>query len=163
MDYVLYRDYLSGLKEAFLVLNSSISEGMSCSLLEAMALGVPVLVRNNQGNLNLVKENENGLVFSTQEDFGLQYKRLLKENHLRNKLIKNGKETFKKNQPEQEALAYQKVIQKVLKETYLEESFHGRKLMLLQNNKVHGISKENMELFNVIEVFFYIILNIKTI
>lgn len=161
MDYILYRDYLSGLKEAFLVLNSSISEGMSSSILEAMALGVPVLVRNNKGNLSFVKEGENGLVFSCKEDFELQYRRLIEEKGLRERLIENGRITFSENGPEREGLAYQRVLGKVLKEKYMEECFFGRKLQLLRNNKVHGVSSENLELFNVkfINIGFFTLYN----
>ncbi|UYP47976.1 UDP-N-acetylglucosamine--peptide N-acetylglucosaminyltransferase GtfA subunit [Candidatus Lokiarchaeum ossiferum] len=39
------------------------SEGLSNSLLEAMALGIPVIVSNIAGNMQLIKNHRNGLVF----------------------------------------------------------------------------------------------------
>ena len=42
--------------EVDLVLNLSISEGMSSSLVEAMTLGVPLLARANPGNMVLLKD-----------------------------------------------------------------------------------------------------------
>jgi len=50
------------------VLNSSLSEGMPNAVMEAMALGVPVVVRCNAGNLSLVQHNVTGVVFTSPED-----------------------------------------------------------------------------------------------
>src|SRR6185295_581376 len=38
------------------------SEGMSNSLLEAMASGLPVIVSDNSGNRTLIKDGKNGLI-----------------------------------------------------------------------------------------------------
>jgi glycosyltransferase involved in cell wall biosynthesis len=69
--------------EIKLVLNSSINEGMSSSLLEAMKYKVPVLARNNQGsplylyvilgNQNLINHLENGYLFNSENDFMKYY------------------------------------------------------------------------------------------
>merc|ERR1711959_708815 len=47
------------------VLNTSISEGMCNSLLEAMLLGTPVIARNNLGNAALISDGVTGLLFDT--------------------------------------------------------------------------------------------------
>jgi len=50
------------------LINSSKSEGMSLSILEAMKLRCPVYVRNNYGNLSIVKDKCNGYVFETADE-----------------------------------------------------------------------------------------------
>ena len=50
------------------VLNSSRSEGMPNAVMEAMALGVPVVVRRNSGNTSLVQHGKTGVVFDSPEE-----------------------------------------------------------------------------------------------
>ena len=69
------------------VLNSSLSEGMSNALLEAMAMGVPVLARAIEGNRALVRHNRTGLLFSSEGDFLRQAERLLDDSRLRQRLV----------------------------------------------------------------------------
>jgi glycosyltransferase involved in cell wall biosynthesis len=47
------------------VANTSESEGMSGTILEAMAVGCPVIARSNAGNCNLVAHGVNGFIFSS--------------------------------------------------------------------------------------------------
>ena len=68
---------LLSMREADAVVNSSVSEGMSNALLEAMAVGTPLLVRRNAGNESLVKGGETGLLFDSAEEFVHQARRLL--------------------------------------------------------------------------------------
>ena len=53
---------------SFCVANTSHSEGMSGTILEAMAVGCPVLARCNAGNSSLVKHRVNGFVFSSASE-----------------------------------------------------------------------------------------------
>ncbi|CAH8437825.1 unnamed protein product [Heterobilharzia americana] len=55
------------------LINCSKSEGQSLSIMEAMFLGVPVVVRANPGNCDLVKDHENGLVFKTSKNYLKSY------------------------------------------------------------------------------------------
>ena len=55
--------------EAEAVLNVSRSEGASNAILEAMALGRPVLARDIPGNASLVVDGETGILFGDQEGF----------------------------------------------------------------------------------------------
>ncbi|XP_028336262.1 glycosyltransferase 1 domain-containing protein 1 isoform X3 [Physeter macrocephalus] len=54
-------------KNCFAVVNSSVSEGMSAAILEAMDLEVPVLARNIPGNAAVVKHGVTGLLFSSPQ------------------------------------------------------------------------------------------------
>ena len=48
-----------------MLLNTSLTEGQSGAILEAMALGVPVVARANEGNASLVTHGASGLLFHT--------------------------------------------------------------------------------------------------
>lgn len=51
------------------LLNTSISEGMSSSILEAMLNKCPVYARNIDGNCSLIENNYNGFLFNLPKDF----------------------------------------------------------------------------------------------
>jgi hypothetical protein len=69
---------LSWLRQCTALVNSSVSEGMSNALLEAMALGVPVVARRNEGNEAVVGESgDRGLLFDTPEEAVAHFKGLL--------------------------------------------------------------------------------------
>lgn len=70
------------------VVNSSISEGMSNTMLEAMAAGVPVLARANEGNRAVVAHGRTGLLFAGERDFLRQAVRLLADARLRRRLAR---------------------------------------------------------------------------
>ncbi|XP_036600694.1 glycosyltransferase 1 domain-containing protein 1 [Trichosurus vulpecula] len=79
-------------KNCFAVVNSSISEGMSAAVLEAMDLEVPVLVRNIPGNAAIVKHEETGLLFSHPQEFVQLATRLVNDPALEKKIVTKGKE-----------------------------------------------------------------------
>ncbi|XP_036352325.2 glycosyltransferase 1 domain-containing protein 1 isoform X2 [Ochotona princeps] len=79
-------------KKCRAVVNSSVSEGMSAAILEAMDLEVPVLARNIPGNAALVKHGVTGLLFSDPEEFVQLAQRLLSDPALEKELVANGKE-----------------------------------------------------------------------
>jgi glycosyltransferase involved in cell wall biosynthesis len=56
---------LHWMASCFCVANTSHSEGMSGTILEAMAVGCPVLARRNAGNCGLVNHRVNGFLFSS--------------------------------------------------------------------------------------------------
>ena len=62
---------LAAISEADIVLNSSRTEGQCGAILEAMALGTPVLARRNEGNCHLLGDGEDrgGLFTTAQECF----------------------------------------------------------------------------------------------
>ncbi|XP_076586752.1 glycosyltransferase 1 domain-containing protein 1 isoform X2 [Chaetodon auriga] len=57
----------AAMKRCFAVVNSSVSEGMSAAILEAMDLGVPVLARNIPGNAAVVQHEFTGLLYSSPQ------------------------------------------------------------------------------------------------
>jgi glycosyltransferase involved in cell wall biosynthesis len=73
----------------------SISEGLSQALLEAMAIGIPVVATAASGNLDLIQDGENGLLYENEnaEQLANQMIRLMHDPQLRLKLIEAGKKT----------------------------------------------------------------------
>ncbi|XP_062310469.1 glycosyltransferase 1 domain-containing protein 1 isoform X1 [Osmerus eperlanus] len=81
----------AAMRRSVAVVNTSISEGMSAAILEAMDLGVPVIARNIPGNAAVVQHEVTGLLFSSPQEFVLQSKRLLGDGNLREGVRRNGK------------------------------------------------------------------------
>nr|XP_020446321.1 glycosyltransferase 1 domain-containing protein 1 isoform X2 [Monopterus albus] len=81
----------AAMKRCFAVVNSSVSEGMSGAILEAMDLGVPVLARNIPGNAAVVQHEFTGLLYSSPQEFVHQSQRLLSDHELRERVVRNGK------------------------------------------------------------------------
>ncbi|XP_067376128.1 glycosyltransferase 1 domain-containing protein 1 isoform X2 [Channa argus] len=81
----------AAMKRCFAVVNSSISEGMSAAILEAMDLEVPVLARNIPGNAAVVQHEFTGLLYSSPQEFVHQSQRLLSDPELRKGVVRNGK------------------------------------------------------------------------
>lgn len=62
-------DIHSCIKQVSGLVNTSINEGMSNSILEAMKLRCPVYARNNEGNRSLISHKITGFLFDTKYDF----------------------------------------------------------------------------------------------
>ncbi|XP_062855630.1 glycosyltransferase 1 domain-containing protein 1 [Trichomycterus rosablanca] len=100
------------MKKSFALVNSSISEGMSAAILEAMNLGVPVLARDIPGNAAIIQHEHNGLLFSSPEEFVLLSKRLLSDQELQENLRVSGKcYVMEKHNAAQERSMYHKLIE----------------------------------------------------
>jgi glycosyltransferase involved in cell wall biosynthesis len=98
-------------------LNTSISEGMSGAILEAMAESLPVIATRNSGNAALVDNNENGflVLLNDQEDLIEKLLRLISDKELRDNMGAKGKEIIEKNHSaELEIDRLLKVYEKVL-------------------------------------------------
>jgi glycosyltransferase involved in cell wall biosynthesis len=61
-------DYL-GAADLFVL--PSMTEGMSVALLEAMAVGLPVVASRVSGTIDVIQDNKNGLLFDSGDDQGL--------------------------------------------------------------------------------------------
>ena len=68
------------------ILNNSVSEGLPNALLEATALGLPILARNIPGNAAVVESGGNGLLYDDAAGFLESAVRLLNDPDLRRSL-----------------------------------------------------------------------------
>ncbi|XP_005987249.1 glycosyltransferase 1 domain-containing protein 1 isoform X1 [Latimeria chalumnae] len=108
-------DLHAAMKNCFAVVNSSISEGMSAAILEAMDLEVAVLARDVPGNAAVVKHGDTGLLFSDPKEFVELSKRLIREPALKKEIVSKAKEYVKKHHSwEHERDTYQNLIQSLL-------------------------------------------------
>ena len=150
IDYILYEDFMSVLKETDLVLNTSFAEGMSGSIIEAQLSSVPVLVRNNDGNMVLVKDQVNGLLFGNFEEFYTKYELLWSNTGLVENLRKNGLESVKKFDFEREKQEYVDMVAEAQRECYKDVEISQEKWrIMIKAGVVHQVFNENNELFNV--------------
>ncbi|XP_073322981.1 glycosyltransferase 1 domain-containing protein 1 isoform X3 [Pagrus major] len=105
----------AAMKRCFAVLNSSISEGMSAAILEAMDLGVPVLARDIPGNAAIVQHELTGLLYSSPQEFVHQSQRLLSDHELRERVVRNGKLYVEEHHGlKQERETYQRLVDTLL-------------------------------------------------
>ncbi|XP_059532620.1 glycosyltransferase 1 domain-containing protein 1 [Myotis daubentonii] len=79
-------------KNCLALVNSSLSEGMSAAILEAMDLEVPVLARNIPGNAAVVQHGVTGLLFSDPQEFVQLARRLVRDPELGAELVAQGRE-----------------------------------------------------------------------
>ena len=86
--------------EADIVLNTSISEGLSNAVLEAMYFGRPILASDCEGNMAAFAEGEEGLFYKggNEEDFTKKARRLLNEPELKLELGRKGREKILRDQ-----------------------------------------------------------------
>jgi glycosyltransferase involved in cell wall biosynthesis len=100
-----------------ILLNTSISEGMSGAILEAMAESLPIIATCNSGNAALVDNNENGFLvkLDDQEDLIEKLMRLISDKELQNNMGAKGRDKVEKYYtPEQEIVRLLKVYENVL-------------------------------------------------
>ncbi|XP_076859324.1 glycosyltransferase 1 domain-containing protein 1-like [Brachyhypopomus gauderio] len=108
-------DLHSAMEKACAVVNSSLSEGMSAAILEAMDLGLPVLARDIPGNAAIVRHGVTGLLFSSPEDFVRLARRLLGDLELRARLGRTGKRYVRQHHSTtQERSTYQRLVDTLL-------------------------------------------------
>ncbi|XP_071338441.1 glycosyltransferase 1 domain-containing protein 1 isoform X2 [Trachinotus anak] len=101
----------AAMKRCFAVVNSSVSEGMSAAILEAMDLGVPVLARDIPGNAAVVQHEFTGLLYSSPQEFVHQSQRLLSDRELRERVVSNGKRYVEEHHSlKQERETYQQLV-----------------------------------------------------
>ena len=100
---------------ADIVLNTSEHEGgMANSLLEAMALGRPVLAADVTGNRSLVQNGVNGLLFKDASEMAEKAAMLLTDENLRQKLVTAAREWVRQNcDPAEEAKRYLSIYERV--------------------------------------------------
>jgi len=98
------------------VLNTSTSEGMCNSVLEAMLLGTPVVARANAGNRALLKDGITGLLADSPAHLAAQVERLLGSAALGEALVAAAQdEVAREHSAESEAHAYVEMLEGVLR------------------------------------------------
>lgn len=114
VDPKKFHAYMTG-NVFFALVNSSTSEGMSSAVLEAMAVGIPVLVRNIPGNTSVVKHRENGFVFGNTDEFCRWAEFMIQTKSVRWDIIKNAKSTIKEyHNPKDEMEFYVSLLENKL-------------------------------------------------
>lgn len=92
---VLHKDMAKYLKISDIFVRASRSEGLGNSFIEAMAAGLPIIGTNVGGIPDFLRDRETGLFAKVEDEKDLAEKitLLLRDNDLRQKLIRQGKET----------------------------------------------------------------------
>ncbi|KAM6423542.1 glycosyltransferase 1 domain-containing protein 1 isoform 1-T2 [Liasis olivaceus] len=98
-------------KKCFAVINTSISEGMSAAILEAMDLNVPVLARNIPGNAAVIVHQTTGLLYSTPQEFVQLAKTLIKDPFFHREIVRKAHDyVLKHHSWEKERKVYQNLV-----------------------------------------------------
>ncbi|KAM6166409.1 glycosyltransferase 1 domain-containing protein 1 [Erethizon dorsatum] len=107
-------DLHAALKSCSALVNSSVSEGMSAAILEAMDLEVPVLARNIPGNAAVVTHGVTGLLFADPQEFVRLARRLVSDPVLEKELVANGRDYVSRRHSWQvERNTYQRLVGKL--------------------------------------------------
>ncbi len=97
IDFLGFRkDVGKLLKLADVSVSSSKREGLPLNVLEAMAMGKPLVVTNSRGNKNLVENGENGKVVNNLDEFRESVIKLYESEEKRIKYGENGREKVKR-------------------------------------------------------------------
>jgi len=106
IDGLNQKSTFSAIKQANGLINSSLSEGMSSTILEAMKLKCPIYARVNNSNEYIIKHGYNGFLFVNYHDFN----KIIRQNY-NNFMIENALNDINKNyNSELEKLKYLTVI-----------------------------------------------------
>tara|TARA_R110001583_G_scaffold145875_1_gene297890 strand:- start:13558 stop:14730 length:1173 start_codon:yes stop_codon:yes gene_type:complete len=94
------KEVLNKMASSDLLLLPSISEGLANVVLEALAVGLPVLSSDCGGMIEVIKHNKNGWLFENRNSENMAFvieEILKKDKKIVEKLVKNGKEYINKN------------------------------------------------------------------
>lgn len=104
-------------RQADVGLNTSLSEGQSSAILEMMAHGVPVLASANDGNRDVVRNDQTGLLYERPAEFKHLARKLITNASLRERLGQQGREfVVKYHRPETETENLRRLYLSVLNE-----------------------------------------------
>ena len=81
--------------QADLVVNSSLEEGHSAAVCEAMGLGLPVIARRNDGNEAVIEHGKTGYLFYDQDQFLECVDRWLSNQKRAEQMLRQAKKTLK--------------------------------------------------------------------
>ncbi|MGH7438516.1 MAG: glycosyltransferase [Polyangiaceae bacterium] len=108
-------ELVAAMREADVVLNTSLSEGMCGTVLEAMAVGAPVVARRNAGNESLVAHGSTGLLYDTPNELVHWVSALTRSGDLRAHLAQSARRRIEAaHAPALERDAYVEVMRDVI-------------------------------------------------
>jgi len=116
-----YPEVRALMKASNVFLNTSLHEGMSGAMLEAMVEGLPVLASSTTGNRSLVHDSLNGLLFPVNEHQSLAQAamKLIFDLSLREKMGKASKDLVVRNHSQAKELDhYENIYRQVLHKEY---------------------------------------------
>jgi glycosyltransferase involved in cell wall biosynthesis len=95
IDRLPHREFLEYFKASKIFVLNSGYEGFSHLLLEAMAIGLPIITTNVCGNPEIIKDGYNGLLveYNNKTQFKEAILRVWKNKDLQNKFSENGEKT----------------------------------------------------------------------
>ncbi|MGO1469668.1 MAG: glycosyltransferase family 4 protein [Tissierella sp.] len=95
--------------ESDIVINTSISEGMPNTLLEAQQMGKPIIATNIAGNKAIVNHGVDGFLFNDEKEFQYYATKLVEDLKLRKEMGESGLKSREKYDLEEEVNIYEKV------------------------------------------------------
>jgi glycosyltransferase involved in cell wall biosynthesis len=111
-------ELLAAMAEADVVLNSSLSEGMCGTVLEAMALGTPVVARRNAGNESVVVHGHTGLLYDSLNELVHWVSAMARSSELRARIARTAKARIETHHsPSHEREAYLEIASTVVGES----------------------------------------------
>ncbi|RFU67589.1 glycosyltransferase [Peribacillus saganii] len=100
--------------KAQIIINTSISEGQSLAVMEAMAMGRPVIARKNAANEALIRHEQTGWLYDTMGEFIEAVHSIVRNDALREKVVRQAREWISQhNSPEKEAESYRNLYELV--------------------------------------------------
>ena len=94
----LRHDVIALMKSSDLFVMSSLYEGLSIAMIEAMACGLPIIASAAPGIKDFIKNEQNGLLFPVQDHKALAQRilRLVNDEDMRTRLSRGARESFEK-------------------------------------------------------------------
>ena len=93
--------------QANIVINTSISEGQSLAVMEAMSVGRPVIARGNEANKSIIRTGQTGFIYNTMDEFATGIDSIMTDAPLREQVISQSKEWIHRHaSPWEEAKQY---------------------------------------------------------
>lgn len=103
------KEVLEELSKGDIYLSTSLWEGLPLAVLQGMSIGLPLILSNCIGNIDLVEENRNGYIFKERLEIKKYITNILKDY---SKYTKNSKDIINKFSLENTKLNYRKIYER---------------------------------------------------
>lgn len=108
---IAWESMLAMYRDADVVINTSLEEGQPTAICEAMALGIPVIVRDNPGNRSVVTHQRTGFIYQTETEFIAYIEQILSEPDRVKQMVAEAQQFMRSERGlEQEIQAYIKLL-----------------------------------------------------